>query len=167
MRCPAPTAGILNRGRSPRPRAARIDMLAFVQFLEELATDHVTLTPAEVQRMRDRFGDKTLQMGHFEDDGSLSIPDHPNVADGLNNLAELSRSQGQHEQAEPLYRRSLAIREKALGPDHPDVAATLNNMAVPFGQTGREKAAEELARRAAVIFLANKTMNRTLNEGKG
>jgi len=35
---------------------------------------HVALSPAEVCRMRDRFGDKTLQMGHLEEDGSLSIP---------------------------------------------------------------------------------------------
>ena len=33
------------------------------------------------------------------------------------------------DEAGPLYDRSLAIREKALGPDHPDVATTLNNRA--------------------------------------
>jgi hypothetical protein len=50
-------------------------MLPFVQFLEELSTDHVALRPAEVRRMRARFGDKSLQMGHLEDDGShRSIP---------------------------------------------------------------------------------------------
>lgn len=49
-------------------------MLTFIQFLEELSKDHVTLSPAEVQRMRSRFGDKTLQMGHLEEDGSMSIP---------------------------------------------------------------------------------------------
>jgi hypothetical protein len=54
--------------------ALHIDMLAFVQFLEELSTDHVTLSPGEVRRMRGRFGDKTLQMGHLEADGSLSTP---------------------------------------------------------------------------------------------
>ena len=29
----------------------------------------------------------------------------------------------------PLYKRSLAIGEKAFGPDHPDVARSLNNLA--------------------------------------
>ena len=29
---------------------------------------------------------------------------------------------GRYAEAEPLYRRSLEIREKQLGPDHPDVA---------------------------------------------
>ena len=31
---------------------------------------------------------------------------------------------------EPLYRRSLAIREKALGPDHPDDAQSLGVLRV-------------------------------------
>ena len=38
-------------------------------------------------------------------------------------------SQGKYDYAEPLYERSLAIREKALGPEHPDVAQSLNNLA--------------------------------------
>ena len=32
-------------------------------------------------------------------------------------------------EAEPLYRRALAIDEKSYGPDHPDVARDLNNLA--------------------------------------
>ena len=49
-------------------------------------------------------------------------PDHPGVAESLNNLAVLYQGQGRYVDAEPLYKRSLAIREKALGPNHPDVA---------------------------------------------
>ena len=56
-------------------------------------------------------------------------PDHPDVAESLNNLAVLYDDQGRYADAEPLYKRSLAIREKALGPDHPDVAQSLNNLA--------------------------------------
>jgi hypothetical protein len=37
--------------------------------------------------------------------------DHPSVATGLNNLAELYRSQGRYSEAEPLYLRSLQIFE--------------------------------------------------------
>ena len=36
---------------------------------------------------------------------------------------------GRYTDAEPLYQRALAIREKALGPEHPDVADSLNNLA--------------------------------------
>ena len=49
-------------------------MSTFTEFLEELAQKEIRLSAAEVQRMRDRFGDKTLQMGHLQEDGSMSIP---------------------------------------------------------------------------------------------
>ena len=42
-------------------------------------------------------------------------------ATSLNNLAVLYAAQGRYAEAEPLYKRALGIREKALGPDHPDV----------------------------------------------
>ncbi len=38
-------------------------------------------------------------------------------------------SQGTPEEAEPLFKRSLNIRERVLGPDHPDVAQSLNDLA--------------------------------------
>jgi len=78
-------------------------------------------------------------------------PDHPDVAQSLNNLAALYYKQGQYTQAEQLYKRSLAIREKALGPDHPDVAQSLENMAALYRKTGRGKLAEEFEKRAAAI----------------
>ena len=37
--------------------------------------------------------------------------------------------QGKLEEAEPLYKRSLAIKEKVYGSDHPSVATSLNNLA--------------------------------------
>ena len=43
-----------------------------------------------------------------------------------------------------IYKRSLAIREKALGPDHPDVAQSLVNLAALYRKTGRDKEAEPL-----------------------
>ena len=47
----------------------------------------------------------------------------------LNNLAELYRAQVRFAEAEPLYKRALAIKEKALGLEHPSVATGLNNLA--------------------------------------
>ncbi|CAN0583074.1 unnamed protein product, partial [Laminaria digitata] len=41
-------------------------------------------------------------------------------------------AQGNYAEAGPLYKRSLAIYEKALGPEHPSVARSLNNLAVLF-----------------------------------
>jgi len=51
------------------------------------------------------------------------------LANGLNNLANLYKAQGRYAEAEPLYQRSLAIREEFLGPDHRSVAQLLNNFA--------------------------------------
>ena len=69
----------------------------------------------------------------------------------LNNLAELYQAQGRYADAEPLYKRSLAIREKALGPDHPDVATSLNNLAVLYQDQGRYADAEPLYKRSLAI----------------
>jgi CHAT domain-containing protein len=78
-------------------------------------------------------------------------PDHPNVATVLNDLAELHRAQGRYADAEPLYKRSLAIREKALGPDHLDVAASLNNLALIYEAQGRYAEAESLLKQSLAI----------------
>ena len=40
-------------------------------------------------------------------------------------------------EAEALYRRALAIREKVLGPDHLDVASTLKKLAQLYSDEGR------------------------------
>ena len=46
-------------------------------------------------------------------------PDHPDVATSLNNLADLYRAMGRYAEAEPLYQRSLEIREASSGPTTP------------------------------------------------
>ena len=55
-------------------------------------------------------------------------------------------------EAEPLYRRALAIDETSYGPDHPDVAIDLNNLALLLQATNRLAEAEPLMRRALAIF---------------
>jgi tetratricopeptide (TPR) repeat protein len=79
-------------------------------------------------------------------------PQHPDVAQGLNNLAELYHTQGKYEEAEPLYQRALKIREQALGPQHPDVAQSLNNLAALYHEQGKYEEAEPLYQRALKIF---------------
>ena len=54
-------------------------------------------------------------------------------------------------EAEPLYRRALAIDEKSYGPDHPTVATRLNNLAFLLQDTNRLSEAEPLFRRALAI----------------
>jgi len=77
--------------------------------------------------------------------------DHPNLPASLNNLAELYREQGKYSEAEPLYRRALAILEKTLGPEHPKVATVLENLAILLRKSDQEKEAEEMSVRARAI----------------
>jgi Tetratricopeptide repeat len=46
----------------------------------------------------------------------------------LNNLAQLYGDVGRDAEAEPLFKRALAIDEKAAGPENPAVATLLNNL---------------------------------------
>jgi tetratricopeptide (TPR) repeat protein/CHAT domain-containing protein len=58
---------------------------------------------------------------------------------------------GRYVEAEPFFRRALAIYEKAFGPNHPDVAASLHNLATLYTEQGRYAEAEPLYRRALGI----------------
>ncbi len=78
-------------------------------------------------------------------------PDHPDLAASLNNLAALYQAQGKYAEAEPLYKRSLAIAEKAFGPEHPIVAQALENYAALLRETGHPRDAPIMAARAKVI----------------
>ncbi len=73
------------------------------------------------------------------------------LATSLNNLALLYKAQGRYAEAEPLYKRALAIVEKALGPEHPLVATSLKNYAVLLRKTGRATEAENMEARAKAI----------------
>jgi hypothetical protein len=66
-------------------------------------------------------------------------------------LALLCHDQGESAKAEPLLKRALAIREKALGPDHPHVAQSLENLANLYRASERNAEAEVLEQRAAKI----------------
>ena len=69
----------------------------------------------------------------------------------LYNLAFLHALQGRYAEAEPLYVRALAIKEKALGPEHEEVATTLVNMGLLYVRQGRYAEAEPLYRRTLAI----------------
>ena len=68
-----------------------------------------------------------------------------------NQLAGLCSRDGGYAEAEALYRRALAIREKVFGPDHAYVAETLEGLTKVCEKTGRATEAQELAARAACI----------------
>ena len=56
-------------------------------------------------------------------------PNHPEVANSLNNLADVHAIQGRYAEAEPLYRQALTILENSFGKEHPEVAYGLSHLA--------------------------------------
>ena len=98
--------------------------------------------------------------------------EHPNTVLYLDHLAELYTYQrdidvdfgllgrgkltkntleGKFDEAEPLYRRSLEIREIALGKEHPDVALSLINLSRFYCSQENYDEAEPLLKRAVKI----------------
>src|SRR2546428_8884116 len=78
-------------------------------------------------------------------------PGDPRLPASLNSLAELYRTRSKYAEAEALYKRALAIREKTLGPDHPEGATSLNNLAVLYHDERKNAEAEALYKRAPAI----------------
>src|SRR4030042_2026133 len=139
-----------------------ITVLLFLAFITLLPP-----SPGSTQSLDDgaRLNQQFIQLyrqGRYKEaipfaERALSIyekalgPDHPNVADSLNNLAALYKALGDYQKAQPLLTRSLAIKEKALSPDHPNVAISLNNLAVIYQALGDYKKAEPLLKRSLGI----------------
>jgi len=75
----------------------------------------------------------------------------PEAARLLNQAGFYLKERARYAEAEPLYRRALAIREKVLGPEHPDAAMSLNNLAGLYRIQGQYAQAESLYTRALAI----------------
>ena len=55
-------------------------------------------------------------------------PDHPDIANSLNNLGIVQYELREYAAAKQSHEQALAIRRKSLPPDHPDIAHSLNNL---------------------------------------
>lgn len=71
---------------------------------------------------------------------------HPQLADGLNNLALILWEEGRLGEAEQLYREALAMNEVLLDEYHPTIAVNKNNLAVLLHDAGDFDAAEPMYR---------------------
>jgi tetratricopeptide (TPR) repeat protein len=69
----------------------------------------------------------------------------------MNGLGFYFKTRARFDEAEPMYRRALAIDEQSFDEDHPKVAIRLNNLAQLLHDTNRLAEAEPLMRRAMVI----------------
>jgi Tetratricopeptide repeat len=62
--------------------------------------------------------------------------EHPSVARSLDHLAQTYQAEGFDAEAEALFQRALAIREKMLPPNHPDTAELIEHYAALLEKTG-------------------------------
>jgi tetratricopeptide (TPR) repeat protein len=139
------------------------DLKALIQDLEqEKGTDDASLATlyarmGEIYKRRIEQGDcedyqqeQTLAIEYFQK--AISLQQKLNLeielAESLNNLAELYYFQGRYSEAEPLFQQALEIRQRLFSGDHIDVAASLNNLAYLYLSKGRYAEAEPLYRQA-------------------
>ena len=69
----------------------------------------------------------------------------------MSHHAELYRVQGKYAQAGPLFKRALAIVQKARGPDHPDVVPFLEDYALLLRRMNRVAEGAKMEPRAKAI----------------
>jgi tetratricopeptide (TPR) repeat protein len=99
----------------------------------------------------DYLSEQNLAINYFQKAIDLASISSPDLATSLHNLAGLYESMGRYAEAEPLYLRSLTIREEQLGANHPDTANSLNNLALLYKSMGRYAEAEPLYLRSLTI----------------
>jgi tetratricopeptide (TPR) repeat protein len=73
------------------------------------------------------------------------------LAKHLNMAGRAYNEAGRYSEAEPLNKRSLEIKERALGPEHPNIATVLENYAILLQKMDRVTEAAELEARAESI----------------
>lgn len=74
------------------------------------------------------------------------------VARALHRMGHYHFCKQEYSEAEPFYKRALAIRQEALGTRHKSVGSGLTNLAVVYRRLGRYAEAEPLYERALAIW---------------
>jgi hypothetical protein len=82
--------------------------------------------------------------------------EHHDTLISINNLASLLYNQGKMDEAEPLYRRCLAVKEKVLGAEHPSTLLSMYNLArrslKGYASRGYYARKEKIKRRTTVTL---------------
>ena len=105
--------------------------------------------------VRQTIGDTYIRLGLFEPaerhiTAALKIlrtkfgDDHPSTLTLFNSEAELLVERGQYNEADPIHRRILDLRQRLLGADHPETLTSMNNLAALQDLRGQDDEAERL-----------------------
>jgi tetratricopeptide (TPR) repeat protein len=146
-------AAAFERGRLAEGQVRWADATGHYATAVRLAPsyDHLFAARAMAWRAGDypaarRWGEDLLKSAVLEHG-----EDSPEHAVALSEHALTLRAAGRYVEAEPLYRRALAIDEKTFGTEHPEHATHLNNLANLLRAMGRYADAEPLIRQALAI----------------
>ncbi len=82
------------------------------------------------------------------DIGRRNTPDHPRVAQTLNDLGVLLRMKGDVPRSVGMLEEALVLRQRTLGRNHADVAVTLSELGRSYEDMGQSSRAETLASEA-------------------
>jgi CHAT domain-containing protein/tetratricopeptide (TPR) repeat protein len=112
---------------------------------------HVLLQLGISSKNQARYGAAEEYLHHALAIYEQAAPSDSGLALTINALAVVLDLQGRRDEAEALYKRTLAAQEQALGPDHPYVADTLENLAIVYKDQARYQEAENLYKRVLAI----------------
>ena len=71
--------------------------------------------------------------------------EHSDTLQSMNNLALLYQNQGRHDEAEPLYVKTLEVRRRVLGEKHPKTLLSMKRLA-KFYESGKRRNRRRLER---------------------
>jgi tetratricopeptide (TPR) repeat protein len=119
------------------PHAVAVERLATQRMVEPRALGWLLHGAGNYLRTRGEFGlARTFSQRALTIRESTLGTDHPDIAEGLNDLAVLVWAQGDLAEARPLLERAVSTSERALGSDHPTTAVSLSNLAVLLVNSG-------------------------------
>lgn len=137
--CIAPAAAVLAVLTFGPASSQQPDLMAMLRRFNELyAAQNNAAAGVEARRL------ETAVRAQFG-------TEHVNYAVALNNLAAVAYAESRYGEAESLYRRAVAIRERIQGASHPDVAKNLIILANVHVAQNRFADAEGLYARALAI----------------
>jgi class 3 adenylate cyclase/tetratricopeptide (TPR) repeat protein len=140
-------------------RAERLlpHVLALAGWIREYGAE-----PDGAPELLNKAGRYLAQRGRYPESeaisrGALALAErlgaeHPEVATSLGNIAIVLQRSGRYAEAQPLYERSLEIRERVLEPDHPSLAISNSNLGNLHYEKGNYQSAVAYWERSTGVF---------------
>jgi serine/threonine protein kinase/tetratricopeptide (TPR) repeat protein len=117
----------------------------------EILAEMLTMIGRVYQRLDINDKARTLLERALALGRGIKGPEHPRLAQTLNDLGVLTRMTGDAAASVTMLEESLAMRRRLLGPKHKDIAVTLSELGRSYGHVGNDERAEALARESLAM----------------